>query len=138
MARITSKQRILKALRREEPDRVPTGDNQVDGPMTGQILGKQTLYNSGMKELEALWDGRREEVVRDYGDALVGLARTLEWDYVRVPFVPAVKAYRRPQMTSPHSWIDDDGQEVHFYPNSGSITERTHYPEMAISDLPDP
>jgi uroporphyrinogen decarboxylase len=138
MATMTSKERILTALRREEPDRVPTGENQVAGPMAEEILGRPTLYNGGMRELEALWSGRREEVVREYGDALVGLVRGLEWDYVRVPFVPAAQANRRPRMTGPHSWIDDDGQEVHFYPNSGSITERSHYPEMTTSDLPDP
>jgi uroporphyrinogen decarboxylase len=132
------KERILTALNLEEPDQVPTGENQMDGLMAEQILGRSTLYNMGLKELQALWSGRREEIVRDYGEALVGLARSLEWDYVRVPFAPPAREYRVPQMTGPHSWIDDEGQEVHIYPNSGSITERRRYPDMKISDLPDP
>ena len=35
---------------------VPTGENGVDGRLVEQMLGRQTLFNMGMKELEALWD----------------------------------------------------------------------------------
>lgn len=132
------KERVLAALHHEEPDRVPTGENAVDYELVERILGRPTLYNSRWRELQALWDGRRDEIVADYGAAHVGLVRALEWDYVRVPVVPAAKEYRRPKMTGPYSWIDDEGYEVHYHPDSGNIAVRQGMPDMTIDDLPDP
>ncbi|MHC4405043.1 MAG: uroporphyrinogen decarboxylase family protein [Planctomycetota bacterium] len=135
---MTPKQRVLAALCHEEPDRVPTGENAVDGELVEQILGYPTLYNAGWRELEALWEGRRAEIVADYGRAHVELVRALEWDYVRVPAVPADKEYRRPRMTGPNAWLDGDGREVRFYPEAGNIVERVGTAGMTVDDLPDP
>ncbi len=132
------KERVLAALNHREPDRVPTGENQVDGALVEQILGRSTLYNAGWRELEAVWNGNRDEVVRDYCAAHVGLALSLEWDYVRVPVVPAAIEHRRPKMTGPYSWIDDEGYEVTFNPDAGNIAVRGQFPDMSIDDLPDP
>ncbi len=131
------KQRVLAALRHEEPDRVPTGENAVDYTLVEGILGHATLYNSRWREMTALWDGRRDEIVRDYCLAHVELPRTLEWDYVRVPVVPSKQEYRRPVMTGPYSWLDDKGREVGFQPDSGSISLAATDPDMTIDDLPD-
>ncbi|MFH1086880.1 MAG: hypothetical protein V1772_14115, partial [Chloroflexota bacterium] len=108
------RERVLAALHHEEGDHVPTGENAVDYEVVEQVLGHPTLYNSRWREMQALWDGRRDEIVRDYGTAHVDLVRALEWDYVRVPVVPAAREYHRPQMTGPYSWIDDEGFEVHY------------------------
>ena len=132
------KERIIAALNHREPDRVPTGENQVDGKLVEQILGRPTLYNAGWRELEALWDGKRDEIVADYCTVHVDLPRALEWDYVRVPVVPAVGDYRRPKMTGPYTWIDDQGYEVTFNPEAGNIAVRGEFPDMEIDDLPDP
>jgi hypothetical protein len=90
---------MLHALHHKEPDRVPTGENDIHYVLAEQLLGHTTLYNSRWRERQALWDGRRAEIVHDYGTTLVDLARTLEWDYVRVPTMPVDKVYRRPVMT---------------------------------------
>lgn len=135
---MTAKQRVMTALKHREADRVPTGENAVDGVLAERILGHPTLYNQGWRELEAIWDGRREEVVRDYGRAHVELVRALEWDYVRVPTVPQRKEYSRPRMTGPHSWIDEQGYEVQYNPDSGNIAVRHTYPRLSAGDLPDP
>ncbi|MBM3187501.1 MAG: hypothetical protein FJZ90_02140 [Chloroflexi bacterium] len=132
------KDRVLAALHHEEADRVPTGENAVDYELVEQILGHPTLYNSRWREMQALWDGRRAEVVADYGKAHVELVRALEWDYVRVPVVPPDKEYRRPRMTGPYSWIDDEGYEMHYHPDSGNIAVRGNMPDMTLDDLPDP
>ncbi len=130
--------RVIAALNHREPDRVPTGENAVDYELVERILGHPTLYNSRWRELEALWDGRRDEVVADYGTAHVELARALEWDYVRVPAVPADKPYPRPHMTGPYSWLDEDGHEVSFHPDSGNIAVGRDRSGMTIDELPDP
>lgn len=130
--------RVIAALNHQEPDRVPTGENAVDYELVERILGHPTLYNSRWRELKALWDGRRDEVVADYGTAHVELARALEWDYVRVPTVPADKPYPRPRMTGPHSWLDENGHEVSFHPDSGNIAVARDRSGMTIDELPDP
>ncbi len=135
---MTSKERVIAALTHREPDRVPTGENQIDGHLVQEILGHPTLYNMGWQELEALWDGRREDIVQDYCTALVETVRALEWDYARVPVVPARREYKRPQMTGQYSWIDHEGFEVHLNPEAGNIIVRKQFPDMSIDDLPDP
>ena len=41
-------------------------------------------------------------------------------------------------MTGPYSWLDRDGYEVHYHPDTGSIAVRAGAAEMGIDDLPDP
>ena len=135
---MNSKQRVLTALNRHQPDRVPTGENAADCDLVEQILGHSTLYNARWRELQALWDGRRAAIVADYGTTHVELAHALEWDYVRVPVVPPDKEYRRPAMTGPYSWLDEDGHEVQCDPNAGNIVTRAQYTNMSVADLPDP
>jgi hypothetical protein len=132
------KNRVIAALKHQEADRVPTGENAVDYELVERILGHPTLYNSRWRERQALWDGRRDEIVADYGTAHVGLVRTLEWDYVRVPVVPRASEYHRPTMVGPYAWLDDAGHEVHYHPDSGNIAVRKDMTGMTIDDLPDP
>ncbi len=131
------KDRVIAALTHEESDRVPTGENQMCGEIIEKMLGRPVLFNSGWRELEAVWDGRRDEVVRDYSTVHVEITQALEWDYVRVPVVPVKKEYRRPRMTGEHSWIDDRGIEMHFNPDSGNVILPSRYPQMSVDDLPD-
>jgi uroporphyrinogen decarboxylase len=135
---MTPKQRVLSALAHEEPDRVPTGENQMDGTLVAEILGRSHLCNMGWEEKEALWSGRRDDIVRDYGDVHVQIPRALEWDYVRVPVVPPQGEHKRPEMTGPYSWVDDRGFEVHFNPEIGNLAVAGAFPDLEIDDLPDP
>jgi uroporphyrinogen decarboxylase len=135
---MTPKQRVESALEHIEPDRVPTGENLIDGKMAETILERPLLFNMGWRELQAIWHGKRDDVVRDYSEAFVELPRRLEWDYVRVPVVPRRKAYAPPRMTGEYSWVDDKGDEYCFNPESGYLVMRTHFPDMHLGDLPDP
>ena len=69
------KERVIAALVHQEPDRVPTGENQVDGKLVEQILDCHTHYNMGWHELEAIWADERDRVVSDYCDFHVALPR---------------------------------------------------------------
>jgi len=130
--------RIIAALQHQQADRVPTGENQVDAHLVEQILGRPSVASTGRDELEALWNGERERVVADYCSVHVELPRVLEWDYVRVPVVPADREYPRPEMTGPYSWSDAAGYEVTLNPEAGNIAVRKEFPDMGIDDLPDP
>jgi len=76
--------------------------------------------------------------VRDACRVHVELPLALEWDYVRVPVVPAAKKYSPPAMTGENSWINEQGYEVRFNPEAGNIITRNEFPEMTVGDLPDP
>ena len=42
------KERVIAALVHQEPDRVPTGENQVGRKLVEQILDCHTHYNMGL------------------------------------------------------------------------------------------
>lgn len=134
----TPKQRVLTAIARNRPDRVPSGENQVDGKLSEQILGRKTLYNMGWRELNAIWNGNRDAVVRDYCTAHVGLLDALAMDYIRVPAVPPKGDYKMPRMTGEYSWVNKQGEEVYFNPDAGNLILKKKYPEMTADQLPDP
>jgi hypothetical protein len=133
---MTSKDRVIAAIKHKEPDRVPTGENSIDGKLVSQILGKRTLFNGGWDELEALWGGRREEIVSDYCKDLVEVAIKLEWDYVRVPTLPKNKKYTFPKFTGSNSWEDEKGISYCFNPDAGNVITRSNYSDLSIEDLP--
>lgn len=135
---MTGKERVIAALHHREPDRVPTGENAVDYELVERALGRPTLCNARWKELMALWEGRREGIVADYRRDHVALAREWEWDYVRVPAVPARKEYRRPEMLGPYTWREEGGRVMTYFPESGSVVEPAANPQMTIDELPDP
>jgi uroporphyrinogen-III decarboxylase len=135
---MTSKERVCAAIDHKAPDRIPTGENAIDYELVEQILGHPTLYNSRWRERCALWDGRRDEIAAEYGTAHVELVRALEWDYVRVPVVPADRQYRRPEMTGPYSWLDEEGNEIEYFPDTGNIATFVAKEDMTLEDLPDP
>ena len=134
---MTGRERTIAALEHREGDRVPTGENQVNPDLVQEILGHPSVASTGREELEALWDGRRQDVVDDYCTIHVDLPRVLEWDFVRVPVVPAEREYIRPQITGPYSWIDAQGYEVTLNPDAGNLAVRKEFPDLGIDDLPD-
>ena len=131
------RERIIAALEHREADRVPTGENQADPQLAEEILGRPSLANSGRAEREALWDGERESLVADYCAISRDLPLALGWDYVRVPSMPADVKHKRPRMTGPYAWIDEDGYEVAINPDVGNVVVREEFPDMGIDDLPD-
>lgn len=129
--------RVVAALEHREADRVPTGENQVSPHLVEEFLGRPTLASTGREELDVLWNGERDRVVADYCDVHVKLPQVLDWDFVRVPVVPADVEHRRPQITGPYSWIDQQGFEVTLNPDAGNLAVRKEFPDMGIGDLPD-
>jgi uroporphyrinogen decarboxylase len=84
MPTLTSKERVKLALAHKEPDRIPVGEMGIDYPIIEQVLGHETYYRAQGKERQAVWAGRRNEVVRSQKEDLVALVRALEWDIVPV------------------------------------------------------
>ena len=60
---MTGKGRVIKALSRKEPDRVPVIEYIFEHGIIEQILGRPSLWREHFKEIKAYWEGRRDEVV---------------------------------------------------------------------------
>ena len=82
------RERVFAALEHREPDRIPWGEHSIDYNVYEDILGRETLVQAKMKETQAYWDGRRDEVVAGYKRDRLDLIRALEMDIVFVGAVP--------------------------------------------------
>jgi len=82
------RERVFAALEHREPDRIPWGEHSIDYNVYEDILGRETLVQAKMKQTQAYWDGRRDEVVEHYKRDRLDLIRALEMDIVFVGRVP--------------------------------------------------
>ncbi len=82
------RERVYAALENREPDRVPWGEHSIDYNVYETILGRPSLVQAKMRETQALWDGRRDEVVASYKRDRLDLIRALDMDIVFVSAVP--------------------------------------------------
>jgi uroporphyrinogen decarboxylase len=82
------RERVFAALSHREPDRIPWGEHSIDYNVYEDILGRPTFVQAKMKETQAYWDGRRDEIVESYKRDRLDLVRALEMDIVSVGGVP--------------------------------------------------
>lgn len=133
---MTPKERVLAALHHREPDRVPTGEIGVDWTIVEQALGRGSFYRAKWKELTALWDGRREDVVASYQRDIVDVARTFAWDVVPVPLAPRLRAtYGWPEIIAPYTWRDGAGRVHQYAPESGGNPICIRYADLTWEQL---
>ena len=111
---MTPKQRVYTTLAHQEPDRVPWGEHFIDYPVYEYTLGRPTLVHAKMRETEAWWDGRREEIIASYKRDIVDLTLALEHDVVALPLMPAVGAEpRRMKKIDEETW-EENGYLYHL------------------------
>ena len=108
------RERVIAALEHREPDRIPWGEHSIDYNVYEDILGRPTFVQAKMKETQAYWDGRRDEIVESYKRDIPDLVRALEMDIVPVGGVPA-KDYRPKPMEKLDdiTYRDDAGNIFH-------------------------
>ncbi len=82
------RERVFAALEHREPDRIPWGEHSIDYNVYEDILGRETLVQAKMRQTQAYWDGRRDEVVEHCKRDRVDLIRALEMDIAFVSRVP--------------------------------------------------
>lgn len=78
------RERVFAALEHREADRIPWGEHSIDYNVYEDILGRETFVQAKMKETQAYWDGRRDEVVESYKRDRLDLVQALEMDIVFV------------------------------------------------------
>jgi uroporphyrinogen decarboxylase len=107
---MNGKQRLIAALQHHEPDRVPVGEMGIDYPVIEQVLGHETFYRAKAKERQAIWAGRRDEVVRSQKQDLVALVKALEWDLAPVWLTYSDKTdYAPARVIDGRTWEDAAG-----------------------------
>lgn len=112
---MTPKERVLCAIRHEEPDRVPVGEWQYGPEIGGPVLGDACLWLGGMSRARALWEGRRDEVVHQWKTGLVRLAEAYRWDAVLVHLVIGKDTpIEVPEQTDEDKWRLSDGSVLTY------------------------
>ena len=107
---MTPKQRVATALQHREPDRVPIMEFAIDYTIVEDILGHPTFWRGHFKEMQAYWDGRRDEVVASQKRDIVQFVRETGQDGVAVNMVPP-KGFQpeRLQQVDDETWRDWKG-----------------------------
>lgn len=126
---MTPKQRTLTTLRHEAPDRVPVGEFAIDYAVIEKILGRPSFLRGKRKLIEAMWEGRRDEVVESIKRDTVDLTLELGLDMVRVDLVPdRDHQFPPPRRVNGDTWEDEWGAVYRF-------SELTH--DIMIIKAPD-
>ena len=119
---MNSKQRVLAALGHCEPDRVPTGEFATDHSVIAQVLGRETFWRAKRRYHEALWDGRRDEVVDGMKRDIVEFTLAMDLDMVPVSAVPHRDfLFRRPRQLDADTWEDECGSILKYSPQTEDI-----------------
>ncbi len=112
---MTPKERVLAALRHEEPDRVPTGEFATDYSVVEQALGRPTFWRAKRRYTEALWEGRRDEVVDGMKKDIVEFTRMMDIDMVPVQAVPHKDfPLKKPKQIDDDTWEDEWGNVMKY------------------------
>jgi len=113
------KERVIQALNHKEPDRIPVGEIGIDSPIVEKVLKRKTYYRAKWRMLEALWGGKRNEVVDSWKKDLVDIVKKLELDYVPVFLVPSRKQkFQKPKFLDKYTWMDEKGNIWKYSPRS--------------------
>lgn len=107
------RERVFAALEHREPDRIPWAEHSIDYNVYEDILGRETLVQAKMKETQAYWDGRRDEVVESYKRDRLELIRALEMDIVFVSSLPAKGYHPKPMEKVDEETFRDGGGNIY-------------------------
>ena len=106
------RERVFAALEHREPDRIPWGEHSIDYNVYEDILGRETLVQAKMKQTQAYWDGRRDEIVECYKRDRLDLIRALEMDIVFVSRVPPEGYHPKPMEKLDHETYRDARRNI--------------------------
>lgn len=120
---MTGRERVLKAINHEIPDRVPIGEWGIDHDHVSRIIGHSTYWRNRRAETIALWEGRRDEVVESQKKDCAELVEKLDYDIITVNLVPP-RGYRvadPPRQIGDGIWEDSKGNRYKYAASNDSI-----------------
>ncbi|MDW7679637.1 MAG: uroporphyrinogen decarboxylase family protein [bacterium] len=123
---MNSKQRVLKTLNGEIPDRVPVAEFAVDYDTVEKILGRKTYLRAKASSQIACWENRHDEVAESYLKDHIELHEKLELDIVTFPMatwqLPAQTDDPPPRKIDDSTWEDKYGRIYKYSPVTADIT----------------
>ena len=112
---MTPKERVIAALEHREADRVPTGEFATDHSVIDQALGRPTFWRGKRRYTEALWEGRRDEVVESMKRDIVDFTLKAGLDMAPVGAVPHKDfPIRAPKQIGEGLWEDERGNILKY------------------------
>jgi uroporphyrinogen decarboxylase len=119
---MTPKGRVLAALAHLEPDRVPHGEFATDHSVIEQALGRPTYWRGKRRLTEALWAGKRDEVVEGMKRDIVDFTLKLGIDMVPVNAMPHRDCpILAPKQIDKDTWEDANGNILKYSPETEDI-----------------
>jgi len=127
---MNSKERMRMAFLHQEPDRVPTGELEIDEKVASQILGREAWIgyggsHRGKRLNEMMQAGRMQEYYAREAADTVALIRKLELDWVHL--LPHGKTFTPPETLSENKWLfgdpDGDWSIMVYQPESNVYAE---------------
>ncbi len=138
---MTSKQRVKITLAHQQPDRVPMGEFAFDHKIIEHYTSRTSYWRpfSNAKAQIALWQGKRDEVVESWKEAIVFLAETLGHDVLAVQLAPSrYKPIEAPRQVAPDMWEDKRGNQYKYSAQTEAIlpVERGDDRDYRVEDFP--
>jgi hypothetical protein len=128
---MTSRERVLAALRLEPTDRTPIFEKLIKSPHTDALLGRPCAATNYHVQMQYLADGAWEELQRQTARDLVDIAQMLDYDMIRV-WPCGGPPEERPVRRGPNLWRYGD-YEIETLPSgwnrARSLVEEQMTPE---------
>ena len=120
---MTGKERVQAALNHQAPDRVPTGEYQINAKdVIEGVLGRESFLTGGLPYYQALWDGRRDEVFEGYKKDLVEFTLKAGLDSVLVhTAIGKETCIEKPKPIGPDRWEDSRGNIIEHQQSTGRM-----------------
>jgi len=110
---LTPKERVLETMTGGESDRIPLGEFATDYPVVEAALGRRTYWRAKIREVKALWSGKRDEVVESQKRDIVEFTLKMGLDMVPVVLVPSsYDRIEKPKRIGPNMWRDSEGNHL--------------------------
>jgi hypothetical protein len=124
---MTPKERVKAALRHQEPDRVPMGENEIDAPIIEAVLGRPTYYGAKFRLMQAYLEGRRDEAVDSMKRDYIEFLRKTEHDIAKIMLVPDKDAEFYPlKQVSAENYEDENGNVFRYSAETQELIHIRH------------
>jgi hypothetical protein len=112
---VNQKERVRAAIEHRESDLVPVGEWIIDYEPASLVLGRPTYLRGKARLAQALWEGRRDEVVESTKRDTVELIRRLDVDLICANLAwPRDLNYDRPEQVDEETWRDRHGNVFRY------------------------
>ncbi len=116
------RERVIKALSHEEPDIIPWGEHFIDWNIYEMVLGRETWVHAKFRETQALWEGRRDEVVASYNRDIPELCDALGMDIITCYVMPSALHHPSPlEKVDEETYRDGSGNLFRVSVSTGNL-----------------